>query len=41
MTEKAAAVVSEIKAGGGKAISVAGDVTAPEYPQKLIKETIE
>ncbi|BGP03249.1 hypothetical protein NBRC10513v2_006977 [Rhodotorula toruloides] len=38
---KANAVVDEIKKAGGQAIGVGGDVTAPEYPKKLVKATIE
>ena len=39
--EKAAGVVEEIKAAGGRAISVPGDVTDPGFPAKLIGETIK
>ena len=39
--EKAAGVVEEIKAAGGQAISVPGDVTDPGFPAKLIGETIK
>lgn len=38
---KANAVVDEIKKAGGQAIGVGGDVTAPEYPKKLVNATIE
>ncbi|BGP19840.1 hypothetical protein JCM10213_003149 [Rhodosporidiobolus nylandii] len=37
---KAQAVVDEIKKGGGEAIAVGGDVTAPEYPKKLVDATV-
>ncbi|ORY72907.1 hypothetical protein BCR35DRAFT_307432 [Leucosporidium creatinivorum] len=38
---KAEAVVQEIKKAGGTAIAVGGDVTAADYPKKLIGATIE
>jgi 3-oxoacyl-[acyl-carrier protein] reductase len=38
---RAEGVVSEIRKAGGQAISVPGDVTAPEYPDKLLQETIK
>lgn len=38
---KAEAVVNEIRRAGGQAIAVPGDVTAPEYPDKLLQETIK
>jgi hypothetical protein len=41
LTEKAQAVVEEIKKAGGQAIAVQGDVTAADFPKKLIKATIE
>lgn len=37
---KSEKIVAEIKAEGGVAISVPGDVTAVEFPDRLIKETI-
>jgi len=38
---KSEKIVAEIKAEGGVAISVPGDVTAVEFPDRLIKETIK
>lgn len=38
---KAAAVVDEIKAAGGDAISVAGDVGADDFPQKIVDATVK
>ncbi|ORY72913.1 hypothetical protein BCR35DRAFT_307439 [Leucosporidium creatinivorum] len=38
---KANAVVEEIKKAGGQAIAVGGDVTAVDFPKKLISATIE
>ncbi|SCZ99857.1 BZ3501_MvSof-1269-A2-R1_Chr12-3g03547 [Microbotryum saponariae] len=40
-TEKAQTVVDEIKASGGDAIAVGGDVTADDSPKRLIKATID
>lgn len=40
-TEKAQAVADEIKASGGEAIVVAGDVTADDFAPKIVKATIE
>lgn len=40
-TAKAQAVVEEIKKAGGEAIAVGGDVTAQDYPKKLIGATIQ
>lgn len=37
---KSTAVADEITRAGGVAISVPGDVTAPEFPDRLIKSTI-
>lgn len=34
-------VVSEVKAAGGEAIGVPGDVTAADFPDKLMKATID
>lgn len=39
--EKAQAVVDEIKKAGGQAIVVQGDVTAADFPKKLVKATVE
>jgi len=39
--EKSNRVAAEIKAAGGVAISVPGDITAKEFPDKLIQETIQ
>lgn len=33
--------VDEIKAAGGEAVGLAGDVTADDYPEKLMKTTID
>ncbi|KAM0786188.1 hypothetical protein ACM66B_006995 [Microbotryomycetes sp. NB124-2] len=38
--KKAQAVVDEIKKSGGQAIAVAGDVTADDFPKKLISEAV-
>lgn len=38
---KAQKVVEEIKAAGGQAIAVGGDVTAEDFPKKLIGATVE
>jgi 3-oxoacyl-[acyl-carrier protein] reductase len=38
---KSQSVVDTIKASGGDAISVPGDVTAKEFPATIIKATIE
>ena len=37
---KAQAVVDEIKAAGGDAIAVGGDVGADDFPEKILKATI-
>jgi 3-oxoacyl-[acyl-carrier protein] reductase len=37
---KAQAVVDEIKAAGGDAIAVAGDVGADDFPKKIIDATM-
>ncbi|SCV73098.1 BQ2448_7023 [Microbotryum intermedium] len=39
--KKAQIVVDEIKASGGDAIAVGGDVTADDFPKRLIKATID
>jgi len=39
--EPARAVAQEIESAGGKAIAVPGDVTDPEFPERLIAKTIE
>jgi len=39
--KKSDAVANEIKASGGQAISVPGDVTDPKFPAKIIQETIK
>jgi len=39
--EPAEAVVAEIKAAGGEAIAVAGDVTNPDFPNELMKKTMD
>ncbi|KAG2072974.1 NAD(P)-binding protein, partial [Suillus decipiens] len=39
--QKAAAVVNEIKAAGGDAIYVAGDVGADDFPQKIVDATVK
>ncbi|KAH7884125.1 hypothetical protein F5I97DRAFT_2047292 [Phlebopus sp. FC_14] len=38
---KAAAVVDEIKAAGGEAISVAGDVGADDFPKTIVEATVK
>ncbi|KAM0786183.1 hypothetical protein ACM66B_006990 [Microbotryomycetes sp. NB124-2] len=38
---KAQNTVDEIKKNGGQAIAVGGDVTAPEFPKKLIDATVK
>jgi 3-oxoacyl-[acyl-carrier protein] reductase len=38
---KAQAVVDEIKKNGGDAIAVGGDVGAEDFPERIIKTTIE
>ena len=38
---KAQAVVDEIKAAGGDAIAVGGYVGADDFPEKVLKATIE
>ncbi len=38
---KAQTVVDEIKAAGGDAIAVGGDVGADDFPEKILKATIE
>jgi len=38
---KAATVVDEIKAGGGEAVAVAGDVGADDFPQKIVEATVK
>ncbi|GAA5931658.1 hypothetical protein JCM10213_003170 [Rhodosporidiobolus nylandii] len=38
---KAQAVVDEIKKAGGQAIAVAGDVTAQDFPKKIVEETVK
>jgi len=40
-TEPAESVVAEIKEAGGDAIAVAGDVTALDFPDKLIRAAID
>lgn len=39
--EVAESVVSEIQAAGGKAVSCVGSVTAPEFPDKIVKTCVE
>ena len=39
--KKAQAVVDEIKLAGGDAIAVGGDVSADDFPQKVIDATIK
>lgn len=39
--KKAAAVVDEIKAAGGDAISVVGDVGADDFPQQIVDATVK
>jgi 3-oxoacyl-[acyl-carrier protein] reductase len=41
LTEKAQSVADEIKQAGGEAIALGGDVTAADYPKRLIKTTVE
>ena len=38
---KAQKVVEEINAAGGDAIAVGGDVGADDFPQRILKATIE
>lgn len=38
---KAQKVVEEIKADGGDAIAVGGDVGADDFPERILKATIE
>merc|ERR1711916_50331 len=38
---KSEAVAAEIRAQGGEAISVAGDVTDPEYPERVLSQTVQ
>ncbi|CAD6573720.1 MAG: Methionine aminopeptidase 1 [Cyphobasidiales sp. Tagirdzhanova-0007] len=38
---KAQSVVEEIKAAGGEAIAIGGDVTKVEFPENLISKTVE
>ena len=39
--KKAQAVVDEIKAAGGDALAVGGDVSADDFPEKVISATIK
>jgi heptaprenylglyceryl phosphate synthase len=39
--KKAQTVVDEIKSAGGDAIAVGGDVGADDFPEKILKATIE
>lgn len=39
--EKTKQVVNEIKAAGGRAIGVAGDVTANDFADNIVKATIK
>ncbi len=39
--KKAESVVEEIKAAGGDAIAVGGDVGADDFPQRIIDATIK
>lgn len=39
--EPAEEVVAEIKAAGGEAIAIAGDVTDPAFPEQLLQQTID
>ncbi len=39
--EPAEAVVAEIRASGGEAIAVPGDVTAPEFPDRIVQAAVE
>jgi hypothetical protein len=41
VTAKSDKVTAEIKAKGGEAISVAGDVTDPKFPDHIVKATID
>lgn len=38
---KAQLVVDEIKAAGGDAIAVGGDVGAEDFPERIVKATVE
>lgn len=38
---KAQKVVAEIKASGGDAIAVGGDVGADDFPEKILRATVE
>ncbi|GAA5980441.1 hypothetical protein JCM11641_003395 [Rhodosporidiobolus odoratus] len=38
---KAQAVVNEIKQAGGQAVAVAGDVTDPAFPKKVVEEAVK
>lgn len=39
--EPANSVVAEINGAGGEAIAVAGDVTAPDFPEKLLRAAVD
>lgn len=39
--EPAESVVAEIKAAGGEALAVPGDVTAEDFPEKLMRATVD
>ncbi len=39
--EPAEAVVAEIRAAGGEAIAVPGDVTDPEFPDRIVRTAVE
>ena len=39
--KKAQAVVDEIKAAGGDALAVGGDVAADDFPEKVLSATIK
>ena len=39
--KKAQVVVDEIKAAGGDAIAVGGDVGAEDFPERIVKATVE
>lgn len=39
--KKAQIVVDEIKAAGGEAIAVGGDVGAEDFPERIVKATVE
>lgn len=39
--QKAAAVAEEIKAGGGEAIVVTGDVGADDFPERIVDATVK